>query len=125
MKDIFLMALSTFGAIYILIAAIGVYRMPDFYTRLTVTIKGGTLGVGCILGAVAIYFSDFSVMTRVFAIIFFIYITSPVAAFFIARTAYLNEVEQWQGTVRDELKKDVTDDVPHLAETKSNLQEEN
>jgi len=104
MKDIFIMILSTMGSLFILISAIGIYRMPDFYTRLTVTIKSGTIGVGCILGAVAIHFSDFSVMTRVFAVIFFIFITSPVAAFFVARTAYLGDVPLWSGSVRDELK---------------------
>lgn len=98
------MGLSTIGALFILIASIGIYRMPDFYTRLTVTIKAGTIGVGSVLLAVAIHFSEFSVLTRTFAVIFFIFITSPVGAFFIARTAYLNGVSLWSKSVRDELK---------------------
>ena len=78
--------------------------MPDFYTRLSVTVKAATLGVGCILGAVAIHFSDFSITTKVFAVIFFLFITSPVAAFLIARTAYVSKVKMWDKSVRDELK---------------------
>lgn len=108
MNDILIMILSTLGAVFILIASLGIYRMPDFYTRLSVTVKAATLGVGCILGAVAIHFSDFSITTKVFAVIFFLFITSPVAAFLIARTAYVSKVKMWDKSVRDELK-DVID----------------
>jgi multicomponent Na+:H+ antiporter subunit G len=83
---------------------LGIYRMPDFYTRLSVTVKAATLGVGCILGAVAVHFSDFSITTKVFAVIFFLFITSPVAAFLLARTAYVSKVKMWDKSVRDELK---------------------
>jgi multicomponent Na+:H+ antiporter subunit G len=104
MKDLLIMILSTLGAVFILIASLGIYRMPDFYTRLSVTVKAATLGIGCILAAVAIYFPAFSVTAKVSAIIFFIFITSPVAAFLIARTAYVSGVDMWKNSVRDELK---------------------
>lgn len=104
MSDILIMILSTLGALFILIASLGLYRMPDFYTRLSVTVKAVTLGVGCILGAVAIHFSDFSITTKVFAVVFFLFITSPVAAFLIARTAYVSGVKMWDKSIRDELK---------------------
>ncbi len=81
MNDFLIMLFTTLGAIFILIAALGIYRMPDFYTRLSVTVKASTLGVGCILAAVAIHFSEFSITTKVLAVIFFLFITSPVAAF--------------------------------------------
>jgi len=104
MTDLLIMILSTLGAIFILIASIGIFRMPDFYTRLSITIKAATLGIGCILGAAAIHFSEFSITTKVFAIVFFLFITSPVAAFLIARTAYMTGIKLWNKTVTDELK---------------------
>lgn len=104
MTDTLIMILSTIGAVFILIASIGILRMPDFYTRLSITIKAGTLGIGCILGAAAIHFSEFSITTKVFAIIFFLFITSPVAAFLIARTSYVTGIKLWSGTIIDELK---------------------
>ncbi len=102
MSDILVMVFCTLGAVFILIAALGIYRMPDFYTRLSVTVKAGTLGVGCILGSVAFYFYDFAVSTKVFSIIFFLFITSPVAAFMISRTAYVSGIKLWKNTVVDE-----------------------
>jgi len=111
MIDILIMILSTLGALFILIASLGIYRMPDFYTRLSVTVKAVTLGVGCILGAVAIHFSDFSITTKVFAVIFFLFITSPVAAFMIARTAYAGKVKMWDKSVRDELKNAIEEEL--------------
>src|SRR5690554_2984082 len=104
MSDILIIILSTLGAIFILIASLGIYRMPDFYARLSVTVKAVTLGVGCILGAVAIHFSDFSITTKIFAVIFFLFITLPVAAFLIARTAYVSKIKMWEKSVRDDLK---------------------
>jgi multicomponent Na+:H+ antiporter subunit G len=98
------MILSTLGAIFILIASLGIYRMPDFYSRLSVTVKAATVGIGFILGAVALHFSDFSITTKVFAIIFFLFITSPVAAFLITRTAYMNGTKLWDKTLFDDLK---------------------
>lgn len=104
MTDILIMILSTLGAIFILIASLGIYRMPDFYSRLSVTVKAATIGIGFILGAVALHFSDFSITTKVFAIIFFLFITSPVAAFLITRTAYMNGTKLWDKTLFDDLK---------------------
>ncbi len=104
MNDIIIMILCTLGALFILIAALGVYRMPDFYSRLSVTVKAATLGVGCILGAAAFHFFDFAVTTKVFAVIFFLLITSPVGAFLIARVALLTGIKLWDKSLYNELK---------------------
>lgn len=104
MNEIIIMILCTLGALFILIAALGVYRMPDFYTRLSVTVKASTLGVGCILGAAALHFFDFAVTTKVFAVIFFLLITSPVGAFLLARVAYITGIKLWNKSIYDELK---------------------
>ncbi|WP_010251416.1 monovalent cation/H(+) antiporter subunit G [Myroides injenensis] len=104
MIDILIMILSTIGAMFILIASIGIVRMPDFYTRLSITIKAATLGIGCILAAAAIHFAEFSITTKVLVIIFFLFITSPVAAFLIARTSYIIGIKLWDKSVVDELQ---------------------
>jgi len=106
MNEILIMILCTLGAIFILIASFGIYKMPDFYTRLSVTIKAATLGIGCILIAASMHFSDFSVTTKAFAIILFLILTSPVAGFLIGRVAYRTGTRLWRFSLMDELKED-------------------
>ncbi|WP_262247213.1 monovalent cation/H(+) antiporter subunit G [Parapedobacter soli] len=104
MIDIILAVFCTIGALAILIAAIGILRMPDFYLRLSVTVKAATLGGGLFLLCAAFYFpEEVSVTTKALAILFFLVLTAPVAAHLIARTAYLIDTEQWKGTIQDDL----------------------
>ncbi|HUH24987.1 MAG TPA: monovalent cation/H(+) antiporter subunit G [Flavobacterium sp.] len=106
MTDLLIIILSTLGAIFILIASFGIYKMPDFYARLSVTIKAATLGIGCILIAASLYFSEFSVTTKAFAIILFLILTSPVAGFLIGKVAYITGTKLWKHSIIDEMKND-------------------
>ncbi|MGV3762366.1 monovalent cation/H(+) antiporter subunit G [Parapedobacter sp.] len=104
MIDIIIGVLCTIGALAILIAAVGILRMPDFYLRLSVTVKAATLGGGLLLLSAAFYFpEEVSVTTKALAIIFFLILTAPVAAHLVARTAYLIKTDQWEGTGQDDL----------------------
>lgn len=91
-------------------ASIGILRMPDFYLRLSVTIKASTFGIGFILLAVALYFNEFSVTTKVMAILFFLIITAPVSGHLIGKTAYSLGVKLWDKSVHDDLK-DVINEI--------------
>jgi multicomponent Na+:H+ antiporter subunit G len=91
------------GASFMLVAAIGVVRMPDVYMRLHSSTKSATLGTGCILLGAAVYFGDFSVGVRALAVVAFLFATAPVAAHVIGRAAYLSGVPLWEGTLSDEM----------------------
>lgn len=103
MTDLIIMFLSTIGALSILFAAIGILRMPDFYLRLSVTVKAATLGSGLLLLSAAVFFPEAYVTTKVFAIIFFLVLTAPVAAHMIGRVAYLIGAKKWEETIMDDL----------------------
>lgn len=104
MINLVLAFISTIGALAILFASIGILRMPDFYLRLSVTVKASSLGVGLLLLCAAIMFpDDASVLTKAIAIIFFLFITTPIAAHMIARAAYFIGTPLWKGTIVDEL----------------------
>ena len=104
MTDILIAVFSTIGALAILFASIGILRMPDFYLRLSVTVKAGTLGVGLLLICAAYVFPDVSVTTKAISIVFFLILTAPVAAHMIGRTAYHTGVPTWKDTYFDELE---------------------
>jgi multicomponent Na+:H+ antiporter subunit G len=104
MTDIIVMILSTIGALYILVAAIGLVRMPDFYTRLSVTVKASTMGAGFLLVAVALNFTEFSTTTKALSVIFFLFVTAPVSGHMICRSAYFSGTKLWDKSVLDDLE---------------------
>ncbi|MDO5509820.1 MAG: monovalent cation/H(+) antiporter subunit G [Weeksellaceae bacterium] len=104
MIDLLIALLSTLGALFILFASIGLLRMPDFYLRLSVTVKASVLGAGLFLVCAAIMFPIVSVTTKVIAIIFFLIITAPIAAHMIGRAAYYTGVSMWKDTWVDQMQ---------------------
>ena len=92
------------GAGFMLVAGLGVWRMPDLLTRMHATTKAGVLGAGLMLVGVGVYFWEVNVLVRVVAVIGFIMLTAPVAAHMIGRAGYFVGVPLWENTVKDELK---------------------
>lgn len=103
------------GAAFMLVAALGVWRMPDLLTRMHATTKAGVLGAGLMLVGAAVHFGQVGVIVRVVAIIGFIMLTAPVAAHMIGRAGYFMGVPLWDGTVKDELKGRYDDETHNLA----------
>lgn len=103
MSDWLIVILSSAGTLFILLAAFGLLKMPDFYMRVSISTKAITLGTGLILIATAISFNEFSITSRVVAIIIFIILTAPVAAHMIGRAAYFTKVELWDKTGENDL----------------------
>ena len=104
MNEVFSSALIIVGAAFGLLAGAGVLRMPDLFTRMQAATKASTLGIGCIVLAVAVHFGELGVTTRALAAICFVFLTAPVAAHMIARASYFVGVPLWQGTIIDELR---------------------
>ncbi|MGM0553811.1 MAG: monovalent cation/H(+) antiporter subunit G [Pseudomonadota bacterium] len=92
------------GAAFMMVAALGLVRMPDLPMRLHSTTKAGVLGAGLMMGGVAVYFGDGGVTTRAVAVIGFLLLTAPVAAHAIGRAGYFVGVPLWERSKTDELK---------------------
>jgi multicomponent Na+:H+ antiporter subunit G len=95
--------LVVIGAAFMLVAAIGLCRFPDLFTRMQAAAKAGSLGLACVMLAVLVHSRLLSVATHAILIVAFVLLTSPVAAHRIARAAHRIGVPQWTGTQRDEL----------------------
>jgi multicomponent Na+:H+ antiporter subunit G len=104
MSEIIIIILMALGGALMLLAGVGVVRMPDLFTRMHVATKSATLGVGCLLTAVSIYFGDVGVFTRSLLVILFFFLTAPVGAHLIGRAGYIVGTPLWEGTKWDELK---------------------
>jgi len=101
MLDWILAALILIGAFFTLVGSIGLYKLPDFYMRLHGPTKATTLGVGAILMASVFFFSfttDFVSLHEVLVTVF-LFITAPVSAHLMAKSALhikLKKVERTQ-----------------------------
>jgi len=102
MNDIVTAVLWLAGSLFALLAAVGVLRMPDVFTRMQASTKAATLGLGCLLVGAALQMADFAAFIRLASIGAFVLLTTPVAAHVIARASYVAEVPLWKGTVLDE-----------------------
>ena len=111
MIDVLTAVLWISGSVFALLAAVGVLRMPDVFTRMQASTKASTLGLGCLLVGAALQLGDFGSIIRVVSIGAFILLTTPVAAHVIARASYFADVPLWQGTVLDE-RRDAGADAP-------------
>lgn len=78
------------GALITLIGAIGMARLPDFFTRLHAASKASTLGVGAILLAALIHSYVIGAFSpKLLLIALFIFLTTPVSGHLLSRAALL------------------------------------
>jgi multicomponent Na+:H+ antiporter subunit G len=80
-------ALLTVGSFFCAVAALGILRFPDIYTRLHAASKAGPLGAGLILLAVGFASEDWMIAARCVLGLVFLIATTPLSAHLLARAA--------------------------------------
>lgn len=78
------------------VAALGVVRMPDFYTRLHAVSKAETLGVLLTLAAVALWAGPGLIAVKVIFVAIFIFLANPTSAHAIGRAAFRTGQVPWR-----------------------------
>jgi multicomponent Na+:H+ antiporter subunit G len=104
LNEILIATMLVVGSFFMFVAGLGIIRMPDLFMRMSCSTKAGTIGIGFLLTALALFFADISVAARALATIAFIFLTAPVSSHRIGRIAYLVGVSLWPKTVKDELQ---------------------
>ncbi len=99
-------ALVVLGLFVMTVGVYGVIRMPDTYTRLHAASKAVFLGVIslCVSSAVT---GDPAIIYRAVLIAAFLIVTTPIAAFVIARAAFLRGERMETPGALDESGKDL------------------
>ena len=108
MTDILTAIVWMAGSGFALLAAVGVLRMPDVFTRMQASTKASTLGLGCLLVGVALRNPELSFVVRAASIAAFMLLTTAVAAHVIARAAARSGAPIWEGTIVDERPREIT-----------------
>jgi multicomponent Na+:H+ antiporter subunit G len=80
------------------VAALGVMRLPDFYTRLHAVSKAETLGVLLTLGALAISEGLTLTAAKVVLVAVFLFLANPTSTHAIGRAAWRTGLQPWQRT---------------------------
>ena len=92
--------LALAGALFFLIAAIGLLRLPDFYTRAHAPTKAATLGLLlCASGSVLLYGTQSDTLwLEKLLLMLFVVITAPVSAQLLVRGAVARRIPQIPST---------------------------
>ena len=107
--------LASLGTALLVLAAVGVVRMPDLYTRMQTASKASTLGAGLVLLAVAMLTTDAGTAVRAVLASIFLMMTTPIAAHLIARAACQRKVAFSDDTKLIDMPDGSHTDAPHDA----------
>ncbi|ARK29280.1 monovalent cation/H(+) antiporter subunit G [Halalkalibacter krulwichiae] len=104
--EIILSIFILLGAFLSLLGSIGLIRFPDVYGRTHAATKSATLGVISIMVATFLFFLliEGLFVGKILLAILFVFLTAPVAALMIGRSAYRTGVPLWEKSVQDDLK---------------------
>ena len=94
--DIMSWILLIAGSILVLIGAIGIWRLPDFYTRLHPAGLTDTMGAGLILLGLLLQTETYSVGIKLLIITTFLLFTSPTTCHATARAALAAGLRIWR-----------------------------
>ena len=135
-----LVALALAGGLFFMfVGAVGVLRLPDFYSRSHAASKCVTLGISGLLLALVLHIAvgttapstpsqaamdaeveaetaaggedaTTTAATKAILVLAFVFVSAPVGSHMLARAAHLAGVPAWKGTLSDDLAQDRADD---------------
>ena len=101
--DVLVAVLAVIGTAFACLAAVGLVRLPDLFTRMQAASKGSTLGAIGVLLAAGVHFGEADVVVRALLVVAFLMLTAPIAAHLIGRAGYLDGVRMENSHVMDDL----------------------
>ena len=87
--------LLIFGSLVLITGAVGMVRLPDFYTRLHAASVIDTLGCMLIVSGLLLQAGFSIVAIKLVLIVIFVLFTSPAAAHALAKAALHGEMRPW------------------------------
>lgn len=86
MAELFGSIIVFVGAVFLFSAGLGMFRMPDAFTRIQAGTKATTLGNTLVLVGIAFYHPEWSL--KLLIIVYFVFMTNPISSHALARAAY-------------------------------------
>lgn len=95
MADAIAAVLLVVGLAFVLLGAVGVLRLPDFYSRLHATSKVDTLGLALMASGIAVQTGWTLPTLKILLIVPFVAFVNSTAAHALGRAAYRSGLEFW------------------------------
>ncbi|HSH19446.1 MAG TPA: monovalent cation/H(+) antiporter subunit G [Draconibacterium sp.] len=86
MTEIITAILFFLGALFLLVSAVGLVRFSDLYSRMHATTKATSFGLLLMIIGMGIFYHSGIVWLKAALVIFFIYLTAPLASHSIAQS---------------------------------------
>lgn len=102
--------LALLGSLFLLLASIGIIRMPDAFNRMQTGTKATTLGSILFMAGIAMARPEWS--GKMALLIFFILFSNPLSSHALARAAHKFGIPLGEKAACDQLKDDEFEDEP-------------
>lgn len=97
--ELWMVGLLAFGSLFFtVVGVVGLYRLPDIYTRAHAVTKADTLGAGFALVAVAVAIGSTSAVLKAALLFAIVFVANPTAVHLLVRAAYSRDVSVWTTT---------------------------
>lgn len=104
MTDLLIMIATVVGTFLMVVASLGVLRLPDFFQRVHPPAKSSTLGLLFLLIALVIEFPDIDTITKAALAFLFLALTAPAAIHLLVRAAYRQGIPCAQNPTPDDYR---------------------
>lgn len=93
---IWLVALLATGCVFFtFVGVVGLFRLPDLYTRAHAVSKADTLGAGFALVAVAVTLGSGSAWLKTALLFAIVFVANPTAVHLLVRSGFSQDVPVW------------------------------
>jgi multicomponent Na+:H+ antiporter subunit G len=101
-NPVLFLALISLGSIFLLLAAVGSIKFPDFFTRMAAISKASTLGAAFFLLAPAVANPSWLAFGYSLFALAFLFLSAPVASHLLGRAGYKEGVPLFVNTQVDQ-----------------------
>lgn len=84
------------GTVFFVAGTIGLLRFPDFYTRVHSMAKADNVGLGLVVGGLALQAGSWTTLAQLLLVWLFVLLSSASGAHLLARGAYRRGKAPWR-----------------------------
>ena len=87
-QELLAFVLMGLGLVFLIGSAIGMLRLPDFYSRVHASGNSETLGTALVFLGLAVYNGFTDTSAKIIIIFLFVFIGNPIGSHILTKTAY-------------------------------------